>query len=406
MNVLDLSVNNINDVSPLSNLNKLITLELYDNKISDISSLKNFYSLRYLDLSYNNIVDFSHLKYLIQEGKQLLLTNDSPNDRILIKNNPIDDTLTLAIEKGNEAILEYFEKYEIERKKGSRPINEAKLIIIGEPESGKTTLMNYLQGKPFTVPSTTQGFTIERWIVKGNQTNYRINIWDFGGQDIQSTVHQFFLTQDTLYLMVLNARKDELPDKYIEQIKSYAPDSPIIIVVNRIEENPSYEMGVKRLQETHKDKDGNSLIKGVFKVSLLKGHKELNPSYFPILENMRQAIQKELLEMPHIHRPVPVTYLAVKEYLESAFFADKPYISHDTYEAICREKGLDAQSDNDLLGYLNNLGTVRYFDDLSLRNLQILNPEWLSDGVYRILVSERTKQLRGIITEKDFETIL
>ncbi len=407
LNWLNLSGNNISDISTLKYLESITTLSLSNNKISDIESLQELKLLFGLSLSNNSITNIFPLKFLINKGKHIKLKK-SPffSNSIHLDNNPIIIPPIPIIEKGNEAVLKYFEKYELERKKGTRAINEAKLIIIGEPESGKTTLMNYLQGKPFTVASTTQGFTIERWSIEDNQTNYRINIWDFGGQDIQSTVHQFFLTQDTLYVMVLNARKDELPDKYFEQIKSYAPDSPIIIVVNRIEENPSYEMGVKRLQETHKDKEGNSLIKGVFKVSLLKGHKELDPSYFPILEEMKQAIQKMLLEMPHIHRSVPITYLDVKEYLESAFFEDKPYISHDTYEQICREKGLNVESDDDLLGYLNNLGTVRYFDDLSLRNLQILNPEWLSDGVYRILVSERTKHLRGIITEKDFEPIL
>ncbi|MBK8888793.1 MAG: hypothetical protein IPN46_20640 [Saprospiraceae bacterium] len=67
------------------------------------------------------------------------------------------------------------------------------MIIIGEPRSGKTTLMDYLLGKPFKDNKSTQGFKIERWKLKENNTDYRINIWDFGGQDIQSTVHQFFL---------------------------------------------------------------------------------------------------------------------------------------------------------------------------------------------------------------------
>jgi len=403
---LHLDFNEISDISPLQNLKNIENLHLRSNQISDISVLQGLNNIKTLDLRSNKIANLYPIKHLLEKGIRIKLDGSIFSKGIYAGNNPISHPPLKTIKQGNVNVLKYLEQYELEQQKGTRPINEAKMIIIGEPESGKTTLMNYLLGKHFTVPSTTQGFTIDQWKIKENDTDYRINIWDFGGQDIQSTVHQFFLTQDTLYLMVLNARKDELPDKYIEQIKSYAPESPIIIVVNRIEENPSYEMGVKRLQETQKDKEGNSLIKGVFKVSLLKGHKELDPSYFPILEEMKQAIQKALLEMPHIHRSVPITYLDVKEYLESAFFEDKPYISHDTYEQICREKGLNVESDDDLLGYLNNLGTVRYFDDLSLRNLQILNPEWLSDGVYRILVDGRTKQLRGIITERDFDTIL
>lgn len=405
---LGLGANLITDIEPLKHLKNLRELYLNDNEIQDITFLSNLKSLKLIDLINNRISDISSLLFLIKKGLKIEIFEKFGllGKAIFLNENPLLHPPISIIEKGNAAILEYFERMEIEKKKGTRPINEAKLIIIGEPESGKTTLMNYLQGKPFTVPSTTQGFTIEQWKIKEDNTDYRINIWDFGGQDIQSTVHQFFFTQDTLYLLVLNARKDELPDKYIEQIKSYAPNSPIIIIVNRIEENPSYELGVKRLQDAHKDKEGNSLIRGVFKISLLKGLKDLDPSFFPKLEEMKHVIQKSLLQMPHIHRLVPNTYLDIKEYLESVFFAEKPYISHDTYAQICRDNGLNVESDEDLLGYLNNLGTIRYFDDLSLRSLQILNPEWLSDGVYRILVNERTKQLRGIITEKDLEIIL
>ncbi len=408
INTLGLGENKIIDITPLKNMLSLKRLDLGHNQIDDISIISKLSNLQFLDLSFNNISDGFPLNKLLEKGFELSteMVYKSISKIIRINGNPIANLVWDISFEDNGKIKEFFTRLKKEKKKGTRPINEAKMIIIGEPDSGKTTLMNYLQDIPFTVPSTTQGFTIGRWIVEENQTNYRINIWDFGGQDIQSTVHQFFLTQDTLYLMVLNARKDELPDKYIEQIKSYAPDSPIIIIVNRIEENPSYEMGINKLKALHIDKKGNSLIKGVFKVSLLKGLRDLDPSYFPMLEEMKQAIEKVLLGIDHIRRPVPITYLDVKAYLESAFFADKPYISHDTYEVICREKGLDIQSDGDLLGYLNNLGTVRYFEDLGLRNLQILNPEWLSDGVYRILVDKLTKQLRGIITEKDFETIL
>ena len=407
LEVLGLGSNQISDLSNLQNLTNLSFIDVSNNRISEIGTLQKLTGLKTIWIDNNNISDISPLLLFIQNGIPLHYKVDMASlNGISLSDNPLSNPPLSIIEHGNNAVLEYFNRLENEKKKGTRPINEAKLIIIGEPASGKTTLMNYLQGKPFSVPKTTEGFRIDQWQITKNENNYRINIWDFGGQDIQSTVHQFFLTQDTLYLLVLNARKDELPDKYIEQIKSYAPDSPIVIIINCIEDNPSYEMGITRLKEAHKDKGGNTLIKAVCKVSLLKGHRDLDPSYFPGLEEMKQTIQKFVLEMPHIHKSIPLTCFAVKEYLESAFFSDKPYISHDTYIQICKEKGLDEAFNEDLLKNLNNLGTVRYFDDLSLRNLQILNPEWLSDGVYRILVSERTKHLRGIITEKDFDIIL
>ena len=54
-------------------------------------------------------------------------------NRLLFKN----------VKKGNEAILEYFRQKE---KTGAAPLNEAKLILLGDGRSGKTSLACRLLG--------------------------------------------------------------------------------------------------------------------------------------------------------------------------------------------------------------------------------------------------------------------
>ena len=54
----------------------------------------------------------------------------------------------------------------------------------------------------------TEGINITQWPVSlHNGEDVRLHIWDFGGQEIMHSTHQFFLTQRSLYLLVLNGRQ-------------------------------------------------------------------------------------------------------------------------------------------------------------------------------------------------------
>jgi internalin A len=406
LRTLYLPHNDISDIDFLIGLGQLKKLYMEGNKINNIGPLQNLSNLKELDLSNNQITDIEPILQLIEKGCKVVYNSRFEENTINLYNNPLTTPPVEIVEKGNQAILDWFDNYHKEQSKGEKPLNEAKMIIIGEPDAGKTSLMNYLLGRPFTVPSPTEGFKREPWMLVQDNTDYRINIWDFGGQEIQSTVHQFFLTQDTLYVVVLNARKDEKPDPYLEQIKSYAPDSPVIIVINQMDENATAAIDENRLKELYKNQRGEPMLKAVFKTSLLKGHRDGDAHFLPALRELEKAIQAELMALPHIRAKVPVTYFAVKEDLEGERFRQVPFITKSAYEQICADKNLETASNNDLLLRLNNLGTVRYFDDVQRRDLHILNPEWLSDGVYRILMHPKTHQYRGIITEKDFAEIL
>lgn len=398
--------NDISDLTPLQELKQLKELDLRDNQITDLTPLKELQQLTILDLSQNQITNINALKGLIAKNIPINHYYSFRETAICLYDNPLPPPLIEAIKQGNQAVLDYLDNLEKEEQKGARPLNEAKMVIIGEPDAGKTSLMNYLLGKPFTETKTTQGIKIEPWEITDEAgMPYRINVWDFGGQEIQSTVHRFFLTQDTLYVVLLNARKDEKPDKYLEQIRSYAPNSPVLIVINRMDENYG-SVDESRLLEEYRTESGERIIKGIYKTSIRKAHEFNDPYFLPGVQELEAGIVRELLLMPNLRQTVPSNYFEVKNYLESRFFKDEPYITHERYEAICREKNLETASDEALLMILDRLGTVRYFDERHTRHLHILNPEWLSDGVYRILTDKHTHDLQGVITEKDFSRIL
>ncbi len=79
LEVLDISYNNISDISFLAELIHMGDLNLYNNNISDISSLAGLTELSLLDFSFNNISDISHLAGLIRLI-ELRSTNNNISD--------------------------------------------------------------------------------------------------------------------------------------------------------------------------------------------------------------------------------------------------------------------------------------------------------------------------------------
>ena len=117
------------------------------------------------------------------------------------------------IKSGPKAILSYFN--EIER--DTVYLLECKMIILGNAGVGKTTLMKKLKdpslhvepGKEFF----TRGIKIVPWelsctFADGETHNVKIHSWDFGGQEIYHSTHQFFLTKRSLYLFVWDRLSD------------------------------------------------------------------------------------------------------------------------------------------------------------------------------------------------------
>src|SRR5262249_35637424 len=92
----------------------------------------------------------------------------------------------------------------------------AQLLLVGEPRAGKGSLKNKLTIPGFqlnTHEASTEGIDIKPWVItaaeSGLPRDFRLNVWDFGGQEIYKTTHQFFLTRRSIYLFVVEARKHE-----------------------------------------------------------------------------------------------------------------------------------------------------------------------------------------------------
>ena len=64
----------------------------------------------------------------------------------------------------------------------------------------------------------------------------QLNIWDFGGQEMMRGTHRFFLTERSLYLLVLEDRRlddQRAVHEWMKTIRNRGGDSPVLVVINK-----------------------------------------------------------------------------------------------------------------------------------------------------------------------------
>ena len=391
---LHLTSNQIRAVSPLANLVQLTELSLNGNQIIDVAPLAKLTQLEYLNLSNNRIQNLpSSLLQLSLDwhtdgfhAKGLLLKGNS------LQNPPLD-----VIKSGRQAIEAYYQSLEQGEK---RELREAKLILLGEPDAGKSSIVRRLLYNKFDPNSqTTLGTDIHRWkFSDANDEEYRVNIWDFGGQDIQQSIHHLFLTEGALYLVVLDARRDESPLQWLQTINAFAAGATVIIAVNQIDVNAHPKLNQQELRAAYPN------IANVLYTSC-KHDQDYG------LIQLITELKHRLAQLPSMGDVYPQQWYEIKERLEHEQSRGRHYMSMLSYRELCTEHDMQSgEGDSDpaatFLRVLDNIGTVRWFDKFEYFNYQVLDPSWLTIGLYHILINGEVKQRSGLVNRQQIKGIL
>jgi internalin A len=300
--------------------------------------------------------------------------------------------------RGDRGLVEKLLDYYFRTRQGQkRPLNEAKLILVGYGEVGKTSLVNRLIHNTFDKDSPpTQGIQITKWSLKLNGTeDVRLNIWDFGGQEIMHATHQFFLTERSLYLLVLNGRQgheDADAEYWLNLIQSFGKDSPVIIVLNKIKAC-SFDLNRGGLKQKF------SNIVGVIETDCEPGLNGYG------IDRLRQEIEAQTNQLEHLRDPFPDSWFSIKDRLATM---SENYISLDQYKQLCAEHGeTDPQALDTLVFALHYLGIIlNYKDDLRLCDTHVLNPHWVTQGIYTLLTADIFAKNNGEFSFSDIARIL
>ncbi len=358
---LNISNNLITRIPDLiQKLESLISLNCSNNKIKTLpDSLFLLTNMKELDISHNAIEKISEQ---IVNLHSLCVFN-------CVNNLLVDPPYEVA-SKGIESLQEYYRQL---NETGSDYINEANLFILGEAGVGKTSLAKKIENTDWILQqdqSPTKGINNLKWIIKSDDGEIlRVNIWDFGGQPIYHETHQLFLTNRSLFLLVIDSRNEDNDLNYwLNTIKLFSADSPILIIKN---------------EKSDRKVDINESV-------LHKEFTNFKNSFSTNLENNRglseiiNAIKSNIQKLPHIGIIIPKTWKNVREILNSD---NRNYISLDEFLTICDKNGLTGKRDQLFFSqFLQDLGVIIHFqEDSILSEFVILNPIWCINTMYKVL---------------------
>ncbi len=385
---LCLGDNQLSDVSVLKFLPNLTRLDLCDNQLDDISQLKLLTKLKLLDLNFNQIQVLP--EWLLDFKLALKSEQDYRYEGIYLKDNPFVTPPIKTVQQGKEAVRSYYQQLHAE---GEDYIYEAKLIVLGEAGAGKTSLANKIldpayQLVPELDSKSTDGIEILHHDFPYQQKSFRVNIWDFGGQEINHQTHNFFLSKRSLYFLVVDNSKEDTDFYYwLNAIKSLSDNSPLLIVNNQ--KGDSFRSIPQHLRVEF------SNIREILDVNLSDNRG---------LAALCERLQHYISGLPHIGSPLPKTWVRVREQLEQDL---RHHMDIKEYYQLCETNGFtDQQKQLELSQFLHDLGVCVHFqqDDL-LKKTLILKPNWVTDAAYKILKNVDIKRNSGHFSKTQLKQI-
>jgi internalin A len=367
----------------IGQLSSLTSLYLGDNQLQalppEIGQLSSLTSL-YL---WNN-----QLQALPPEIGQL-----SSLTELYMWGNPLETLPREIVGQGTKAILDYLQAL-----LGDSLLNdtfvryEAKLLMVGEGGTGKSSILSTLQGQPFIEGrDTTHGIDVAQLQLDHpfiNDMQIKLNVWDFGGQEIYHATHQFFLTEQSLYLVVWNARLGSDQGKldyWLNLIKSLAPDSPVLLVATHaVATNPD-EREPDINYQAYKEAYPN--IVGGLSVSNRTGQG---------FEELKRAIAQESAKLRLVGEAWPRKWVKAEHALVNM---PEHHIDADKYVECCERFGVDRSVAKGTLGlYLYYLGKILYFpEDDQLANIVVLKPNWITKAISKVLENPETRKHGGVL---------
>ena len=266
--------------------------------------------------------------------------------------------------------------------------------MLGAGDAGKTSLVNaitngtYIQDLP-----ATKGVEVSNTDMLIGKDIFKLHFWDLGGQEVYHPIHTLFMSKNSIYIIVLNGRNDEKPDEWLDYIKTFAPNANVLIVINKLDENPRAS-----INSSYYIEENPNIYNKIFKISCkyqFKGTSSVND----IKSAIAKIIKDNILDFKKIW---PERWLNIKSHIEEQYNNNhQAYFSAEKYEEICENYGVDDNNTQNIIkDTLDRFGVALTFSD----EYQLLNPNWVVNGIYKIL--ECSNADNNCIKKSEFDTVL
>jgi internalin A len=392
----------VSDLSPLKNLPSLIGLNISDSSVTDLKILLNFSSLS--TLIYNDLlrINYKKEKYQAVNNQQYEYAADLREMELVhgfvcIPQSILNPPNLTHNDYDLATIIRYFQEQD---RVGLKKVNEARLLLVGQGNTGKTTLKDKLINRNAAMPepdATTKGIEITPIICKNTEgSDFTVQVWDFGGQNIQKYAHQFFMSDSVVYAVLSNTREQNPNFQYwLNIIELLGKDSPFFIVQNEKDGHKEPLKDITQIQERFPQ-----TFKGMLQVNLKDAATD------PRFEIIEKSLFYAATQLPHTQKEYLTSFVNVRNELETLSRTAQS-ITFKQFKDLCKAEGIeDVELMNDYARTFTLLGIALHFaDDVHLETQVFLRPKWIIDALFALLYAPSVENQSGRFSTRDVKNI-
>ncbi len=380
LKVLSLSENQLRTLPPeIGQLSALSVLLLDDNPLATVpEELRGCQALENISLENTKL---TRLPGWLRELPKLTHLLVAGNAGLGLPPEVVGERRHDWGEPDARQILDYYFSL---REQGERPLNEVKLLFLGRGGAGKTATVNRLLGRGF-VPGTkeTVGIDITDWKMDcpGGEA-VTVHGWDFAGQTVTHGLHVFFLSQRSVYVLVLSGREDtagEDAEYWLKLMEAYARNAedgevpPVLVALNKWENGEQRPLVDRRgLEEKY------PFIAGWVETDCRTGL-----GYTSGAVGLPDRLREVIGQRQWVRAAFPKGWHDAKEHFSKM---KEDYLSFGSFQALAVEKGVEPEKVRSFARTLHQLGiALNFAEDERLKDTTVLNPHWVTGTIYKVL---------------------
>jgi internalin A len=401
LQTLDCSETQVGDLAPLKGLPALQTLDCSGTQVSDLAPLNGLPALQTLDCSRCRLTDVSADFWLAPSLNFLILLET------YLPGIPAE-----VLSQGRyDSCLESLRAHLSDLGAGQESVPDVKLMVLGNGRIGKTQMCRRLRGEQYDESvQSTHGIMVTSASLPQSQggDTIRLQIWDFGGQDIYLGTHALFMRSRAIVPLLW------IPET--ENVKEYRHEGilfrnrPLVYWLDYVRQFSGTECPVLIIQ-TRCDKPEDEQIHPPVSdeaLSTFRFRKLLH--YSAHVNRGRAALDEALQEAAAWLRnregiaTIGAGRFRVKQRIEKMRDDDaarRPSerrhrtIGYEDFLRMCKDAGGIVAPEH-ALSYLHNAGTVFYRRGL-FDNQIIIDQGWALEAIYSVF--NRDKCYRQLLRQ-------